>query len=59
MVDNLIYIPPLSESVMKWGKCLLLHEKIPTVTKDGIKYICKECKNDDDTPKDKETSKTS
>jgi hypothetical protein len=46
MQDNLTTIPPLPESVVKWGRCLLLHEKIPVMIGDKIKYICMECYNE-------------
>jgi hypothetical protein len=44
MSDNdLTSIPEIPESIVKWGRCLLLHEKVPIMTKSGINYICKIC----------------
>jgi hypothetical protein len=59
MADNLTTTSPLPDDVLKWGKCLLLHKKIPVMTENGIKYICKECKNDNDTSKDQRITKSS
>lgn len=57
MVGNsLTTTPPLPDAVIKWGKCLLLHQKTPIILNGEIKWICKECYNDNDTPKDQEAS---
>ncbi len=60
---SLTTTPPLPKHLKKWMmkkyKCHLLHKKIPIwdSKKCKIYYYCKECANDNDTPKDKETSK--
>lgn len=59
MADNLTLISPLPDSIVRWGKCLLLHERTPIMTEKGIKYICKECQNDNDTTKNQEASQSS
>lgn len=41
--NGLTVIAPLPESVVKWGECLLLHKRVPVITDEGIKYICKTC----------------
>lgn len=47
----------IPKPVLKWGKCLLLHKKIPMIDKNfKIIYVCKECQNDDDSPKDQKAS---
>jgi hypothetical protein len=34
---------PLSDEIINWGRCLLLHKKTPIMIGDEIKHICKEC----------------
>ena len=59
MVDNITKISEFSDDLKNYLHCWLLHRKYPVMDKDfKIKYICKECNNDNDPPKDKETSES-
>lgn len=48
----------LEVSFMKKYRCDLLHKKYPIYDSktNKIYYYCKECMNDNDTPKDKEAT---
>lgn len=38
---------PLPESLVKWGRCTLLHQKTPYRHEDGtIKWKCDECEKE-------------
>ncbi len=71
MADNLTTISEIPPQIVKWGQCLLLHEKRPFW--DGsyyydkfsgknlpnIKHLCKVCDKDDyDTAKNQEASRS-
>jgi hypothetical protein len=47
-IDNgLTTISPIPDEILKWGECLLIHEKIPVLVGTQLKYICPICMKKD------------
>lgn len=45
--DSLTTFSPLPDSLVKWGRCTLLHQKIPYRHEDGtIKLKCEQCEKE-------------
>ena len=41
--NGLTTTSPIPEEILKWGECLLIHEKTPVLIGTEIKYICPLC----------------
>ena len=67
-MDNLTSVSTLPNSVVRWARCLMLHKKIPVFTGEyeivngekceKLKWICKECQNDNDPSQNPRPSET-
>ena len=68
-MDSVNSLPNFPEKIRKYYECKFLHKKISVYTGeqieidgklyDKLKWICKECENDNDTTKDKEAPRSS
>lgn len=48
MSEELTALQKFPELMQKYYECMLLHERVPKMTEEGIKWVCLECTKEKD-----------